>query len=94
MLFKWAKGPAVAAADFGNPIDHRPRLCVYDKTSSGHYDLVLGGSPSINGGGTWKSSGTGWKFSSKTGGSDGIVSALLTREPSIQWPYDGRKRLK
>jgi hypothetical protein len=63
--------------DFGTPTSDRTRLCVYDHTGPGSYTLVLGGSPSMSGGGTWTGSGTGWKFKSTTGAPDGITGVTL-----------------
>lgn len=76
--FKWGKGPAVPLSDFGNPSGSElTRICVYTQTAPNTWGLALRGSPSVSGGGLWKSSDTGWKFTSKTGSPDGITGVVL-----------------
>jgi cysteine-rich repeat protein len=76
--FKWGKGPVVPLADFGDPTGGELiRLCVYDQTGPDTYALALRGSPSVNGGGTWTGSPTGWRFKGTTGAPDGITGVML-----------------
>ncbi len=75
--FKWGKGPVVPVTDFGDPTGGEVlQLCVYDQTP-GTYALVVGGSPSTSGGGTWTRTLTGWRFRSMIGAPDGITSVVL-----------------
>lgn len=76
--FKWGKGPVVPLAEFGDPVGgERTRLCVYDQSAPNTYVLALRGAPSVNGGGVWTLSATGWKFRSTTGAPDGITGVTL-----------------
>jgi cysteine-rich repeat protein len=76
--FKWGKGPVVPLSDFGNPSGSElTRICVYTQTAPNTWGLALRGSPSVSGGGLWKSSDTGWKFTSKTGSPDSITGVVL-----------------
>ena len=76
--FKWGKGPVVPLSDFGNPSGSElTRICVYTQTAPNTWGLALRGSPSVSGGGLWKSSDTGWKFTSKTGAPDSITGVAL-----------------
>jgi hypothetical protein len=64
--------------DFGDPsAGELLELCVYDQTAPGTYALILGGAPSVSGGGAWTGSARGWKFQSTTGGPDGIIGITL-----------------
>lgn len=68
----------VPLADFGDPgggeLTH---LCIYEQTAPSTYALALRGSPSVSGGGLWKGSPTGWKFTRKTGAPDGITGVAF-----------------
>ena len=76
--FKWGKGPVVPLADFGDPTGgEQLQLCIYDQTAPDTYALVLGGSPSVSGGGAWTEGPAGWKFKSTTGMPDGILRVTL-----------------
>jgi hypothetical protein len=76
--FTWGKGPAVSLSDFGDPTGGQlMRFCVYDQTGPNSYALALRGEPSVNGGGTWLGSPTGWKFKNKIGFFDGITGVTL-----------------
>ncbi|MGH7894038.1 MAG: hypothetical protein ACREQL_05170 [Candidatus Binatia bacterium] len=75
--FKWGKGPTVPKTDFGGPGTLTTyRLCVY----RGDNTLVYHGQPVGGSCGTvpcWKPLATGWKFTSKTGGPDGMTKIAL-----------------
>lgn len=79
--FLWGKGPAVPLDAFGDPGVSDLGLCIYDETAPGTYALAFTGSPSVTGGGTWKSTTTGWKFHSTRGAPDGITGVALTASP-------------
>jgi hypothetical protein len=75
---KLEKLPAVPRPDFGNLGDGEPtRLCVYDQTGPDSYALALRGSPSVNDGGVWTRTATGWRFNGATGVPDGITGVTL-----------------
>jgi len=76
--FKWAKGPAIALRDFGNPnAGDLLRLCVYEHTAPDTYALALGASPSVSRGGVWTASAAAWRFKSTTGAPDGVTGVTL-----------------
>jgi uncharacterized delta-60 repeat protein len=75
--FNWGNGPVVPLTDFGDPGSELSRVCVYDQTGPGSYALVLSGSPSAIGRGTWKATSTGWRFKSRFGVPDGITRVSL-----------------
>ncbi len=71
--FKWTKGPAVPATDFGTPgAATSYALCVYDNTTGSTLDAYHG-QPS----GAWSQRRSSWTFKSKTGTPDGITGVQL-----------------
>lgn len=73
LLWRWQKGQETLS--FGDPTSNDDfALCVYDQ-SSGVDRLVM--SESIPAGSHWSAANGGWRYSDRTGGSDGIRSVRL-----------------
>jgi hypothetical protein len=76
--FKWARGPAITAADFGTPNGGTTyTLCVWDHTASGTIVAYRGRAlPPCTTSPCWKLLTSGWKLKSP-GGPDGITDVVL-----------------